>query len=64
MNITDIDDKIIKKANESNKGFRELSSFYENEFFEDMKYDINKLYNYISINIPIQKMILFIYITL
>ena len=45
MNITDVDDKIIKKANESNKGFRELSSFYENEFFEDMKYDINKLYN-------------------
>jgi cysteinyl-tRNA synthetase len=37
MNITDIDDKIIKKANEANQEFSEVSRKYENEFFQDMK---------------------------
>lgn len=37
MNITDIDDKIIKKANESGKEFSEISREFETEFFEDMK---------------------------
>jgi len=37
MNITDIDDKIIKKANESGQPFDNVSRTYENEYFEDMK---------------------------
>jgi len=38
MNITDIDDKIIKKANESEgKDFREISRHYEEDFLEDMR---------------------------
>lgn len=37
MNITDIDDKIIKRANEQGKGYDEVSRFWENEYFEDMK---------------------------
>lgn len=37
MNITDIDDKIIKKANEQGKSFDEVSRHYETEYFEDMK---------------------------
>jgi cysteinyl-tRNA synthetase len=36
MNITDIDDKIIKKANEEGKSTTEISRRYENDFFEDM----------------------------
>ncbi len=34
LNITDIDDKIIQKANKENKDFREISERYEKEFFE------------------------------
>eukprot|EP00697_Spironema_sp_BW2_P007879 gnl/Spiro4/222_TR128_c0_g1_i1.p1 gnl/Spiro4/222_TR128_c0_g1~~gnl/Spiro4/222_TR128_c0_g1_i1.p1 ORF type:complete len:692 (+),score=180.79 gnl/Spiro4/222_TR128_c0_g1_i1:54-2078(+) len=37
MNVTDIDDKIINRANESGISCKELSSKYEAEFFEDMK---------------------------
>lgn len=37
MNITDLDDKIIRKANEEGVSFLELSRKYETEFFEDMK---------------------------
>jgi len=37
MNITDIDDKIIRKANEIGGQFTEISRKYETEFFEDMK---------------------------
>ncbi|XP_068250061.1 probable cysteine--tRNA ligase, mitochondrial isoform X2 [Palaemon carinicauda] len=36
MGVTDIDDKIIKRANEKKVDFRELSKFYEEEFFADM----------------------------
>lgn len=36
MNVTDIDDKIIKRANERNIPFEELGSMYEQEFMEDM----------------------------
>ncbi|MCS7134620.1 MAG: cysteine--tRNA ligase [Candidatus Pacearchaeota archaeon] len=32
MNITDVDDKIIKKVKESGKALREITSFYEQEF--------------------------------
>lgn len=36
MNVTDIDDKIIKRANERNISFETLASQFENEFMEDM----------------------------
>lgn len=37
MNITDIDDKIIKKVNESGKSREEITSFYEKAFKEGLK---------------------------
>lgn len=37
MGVTDIDDKIIKRAIEDGKDFRELSKFYESEFFNDLE---------------------------
>lgn len=36
MNVTDIDDKIIKRANERNIAFNELAREFEREFLEDM----------------------------
>ncbi|MEW6004651.1 MAG: cysteine--tRNA ligase [Stygiobacter sp.] len=39
MNLTDVEDKIIKKANEKNESAQSVSEFYANAFFED----INKL---------------------
>ena len=36
-NITDVDDKIIKKAIESNKTEKEIANFYEDAFFEATK---------------------------
>lgn len=36
MNITDIDDKIIAKANELHQPCQRISHIYEKEFFEDM----------------------------
>jgi len=35
-NITDIDDKIIKKAKEQNKGIKEITDFYTNSFHNEM----------------------------
>jgi cysteinyl-tRNA synthetase len=37
MNITDVDDKIIRKANESGTKFDEVSRKFETDYFEDMK---------------------------
>ena len=37
MNITDIDDKIIRKANEDGKDFTEIARFFEQDFLEDMQ---------------------------
>jgi len=37
MNITDIDDKIIKKANEENVNIEHISKMYIDAFFEDLK---------------------------
>ena len=37
MNITDIDDKIINRANEEKKEFGEYARKFEDLFFEDMK---------------------------
>ncbi|MEN3044307.1 MAG: cysteine--tRNA ligase [Candidatus Hydrothermales bacterium] len=34
LNITDIDDKIIQKANKEGKDYREIAERYEREFFE------------------------------
>ena len=35
MNITDVDDKTIKRANESNKKLSEITEYYTKLFFED-----------------------------
>eukprot|EP00002_Diphylleia_rotans_P028641 TRINITY_DN5786_c0_g1_i3.p1 TRINITY_DN5786_c0_g1~~TRINITY_DN5786_c0_g1_i3.p1 ORF type:complete len:492 (+),score=64.86 TRINITY_DN5786_c0_g1_i3:50-1525(+) len=37
MNVTDIDDKIIVRANETQQDFRSISRMYEKEFFDDMQ---------------------------
>ncbi len=37
QNITDIDDKIIKRAKEENKNWKEIARKYEKEFKNDMK---------------------------
>lgn len=37
MNITDIDDKIIKRSNEREMKFTDIARQYEKEFFEDME---------------------------
>jgi cysteinyl-tRNA synthetase len=37
MNLTDIEDKIIKKANEQNKLPQEIAEEYSSAFFEDLK---------------------------
>ena len=37
MNITDVDDKIIRKSNEAGIAFTEVSRKYEQEFNDDMK---------------------------
>jgi cysteinyl-tRNA synthetase len=37
QNITDIDDKIIRKALEQNVDFREVSMKYETMFFDDCR---------------------------
>ena len=36
-NITDVDDKIIKKALEQNKTEKEIATFYENAYFDSVK---------------------------
>jgi len=37
MNITDVDDKLIKKVNESKKSLKEITSFYEKEFLKGLE---------------------------
>ncbi|RWS25898.1 UDP-glucose dehydrogenase-like protein [Leptotrombidium deliense] len=37
MNITDIDDKIIKKSNEEMKSFRDVGEFYYSAFLDDLQ---------------------------
>jgi len=37
QNITDVDDKVIRRANESGKTTKELSRFFEKEYSNDMK---------------------------
>jgi len=37
MNLTDVDDKIIKKSNEDNMDFNSVAENYINTFFEDIK---------------------------
>jgi cysteinyl-tRNA synthetase len=48
MNITDLDDKIIKRSQENNIDYRQFTRHWEEEFFKDMK-TLNVLYpNYIT----------------
>ena len=48
MNITDIDDKIIKRSNDEKKNFAEFAKFWEDSFFKDMR-ALNIMYpNYIT----------------
>lgn len=48
MNITDIDDKIIKRSNEQKIEFSQFAKMWEDSFFKDMK-DLNVMYpNYIT----------------
>src|SRR4030042_5962450 len=37
MNITDIDERIIKKSSETGRSVKEVSHSYEEDFLEDMK---------------------------
>lgn len=37
MNITDVDDKIIERAKQKGKNWKEMAEFYEKLFIEDMK---------------------------
>jgi cysteinyl-tRNA synthetase len=37
MNITDIDDKIIKRSIEQNMNFLDFKQIWEDSFLEDMK---------------------------
>jgi cysteinyl-tRNA synthetase len=37
MNITDIDEKIVKKSNETGKSVKEIARIFEKSFLEDMK---------------------------
>ena len=37
MNLTDVDDKIIKKSNEENIDSKEIAEKYQNAFFDDLK---------------------------
>lgn len=47
QNITDIDDKIISKANEKKKTIKEISEFYANSYFEVMdKLKVKRAANY------------------
>ena len=48
MNITDIDDKIIQRANQLKQNFAEFSKYWEDQFFKDMR-SLNIMYpNYIT----------------
>ena len=47
QNITDIDDKIIKKAREEKMGWKEITKRYENSYLSDMKkLNINSVNKY------------------
>ncbi len=49
QNITDIDDKIIKRANETGTDWKELSEKYKKEYFKDMEnLGVNSVTNYAS----------------
>ncbi|KAM7344177.1 cysteine--tRNA ligase-like protein, mitochondrial [Cochliomyia hominivorax] len=37
MNITDIDDKIIRKSQETGKSWKEIARFYESNFWSDLR---------------------------
>ncbi|XP_015610175.1 probable cysteine--tRNA ligase, mitochondrial [Cephus cinctus] len=61
MSITDIDDKIIKRSIESGKSWKELTRFYEEEFFEDMQsLNVSKPYMFCRVSEYIPHIIKFV----
>ena len=61
QNITDIDDKIIEKANKLNKTIEDISTTYSNSFFEVMdKLKVKKATSYPKATDNIQEMIVLI----
>lgn len=61
MNITDIDDKIIKKSEEAGKDWSEISRKYEAEFWDDLhKLNIRKPDIKIRVTEHIPKIVSFI----
>ena len=58
QNITDIDDKIINKANQEKTDWREIVKKYEKEYYEDMKsFGINSVDKYAKATNYIQEII-------
>lgn len=61
MNITDIDDKIIKRAQDSGRDWKEVSRKYEAEFWDDLqKLNIRKPDIRIRVTEHIPKIVSFI----
>ncbi|XP_043476848.1 probable cysteine--tRNA ligase, mitochondrial [Leptopilina heterotoma] len=61
MGLTDIDDKIIKRSQETNQSWKNLTMFYEEEFFRDMKLlNVAKPYMSCRVTDNIEKIIKFI----
>lgn len=61
MGITDVDDKIIKRATEYKQDFKALSKHFEMEFLEDMnKLNIREPYMYCRVTDYMPQIIHFI----
>lgn len=61
MGITDIDDKIIKRSIQSNRDWKELTRFYEKEFFSDMAaLNVIRPYSYCRVSDYVPQIIEFI----
>jgi cysteinyl-tRNA synthetase len=58
MNLTDIEDRIIKKANDDNKDASEIAEFYTDAFFEDIsKLKVKKADEYPKATAHVKEMI-------
>lgn len=58
MNITDIDDRIIDRAEKEGKNWKDISEFYENDFLESMKIlDVNSPDKYVRATDHIKEII-------
>lgn len=61
MGITDIDDKIIKRSNESKIDFKDLSRHFETEFLADMnKLNVCEPYLYCRVTDYVPQIIEFV----